>query len=209
MRTIRQRLTYANVMATLALFVALGGVGYAAVHLPKNSVGTKQLKKGAVSGAKVKKHTLTGRNINLAKLGTVPSARTASELTAPEALHVVGSPGEPSFLDGTVTRPPEKGVSFHPVGFYKDHEGIVHLEGLANVGAGADPIEGLLFSLPPGYRPGQGISLVFPNVEEEESISILGTGVSAGGKDLSGDVYATAGKGTIASLSGITFRPES
>jgi hypothetical protein len=49
-----RRLTYANVMATIALFVALGGASYAATQLPKNSVGTKQLKKEAVTGAKVK-----------------------------------------------------------------------------------------------------------------------------------------------------------
>ncbi len=39
LREVRSRLTYANVVASMALFVALGGVGYAAVKLPKNSVG--------------------------------------------------------------------------------------------------------------------------------------------------------------------------
>ena len=118
MRKIQERLSYANVVATLALFLALGGVGYAASQLPKNSVGTKQLKKSAVTGAKVKKQTLTGKNINLAKLGTVPSATsatTASALTALEAVHAVGAAGEPPFLDGTITRPPENGVTFPPV----------------------------------------------------------------------------------------------
>jgi hypothetical protein len=33
------------VIAFIALLVAMGGTGYAAVALPKNSVGTKQLKK--------------------------------------------------------------------------------------------------------------------------------------------------------------------
>jgi hypothetical protein len=49
------KLTYANVMATMALFLALGGVGYAATKLPKDSVGTAQLKKGAVTPAKLSK----------------------------------------------------------------------------------------------------------------------------------------------------------
>jgi hypothetical protein len=53
MKLILDRLTYANVMATVALFIALGGVGYAAIKLPKNSVGTKQLRKGAVTPAKI------------------------------------------------------------------------------------------------------------------------------------------------------------
>ena len=38
---IRKKLTYSNVIASLALFVALGGVAVAA-GLPNNSVGTKQ-----------------------------------------------------------------------------------------------------------------------------------------------------------------------
>lgn len=42
-----------NTVAYLALFVALGGSSYAAIRLPASSVGTKQLKNGAVNSAKV------------------------------------------------------------------------------------------------------------------------------------------------------------
>jgi hypothetical protein len=49
------RLSYANVMATIAVFIALGGASYAALKLPKNSVGTKQLKREAVTSAKISK----------------------------------------------------------------------------------------------------------------------------------------------------------
>lgn len=52
MHRIRGKLTYANLMATIAVFIALGGASYAAIKLPKNSVGTPQLKKGAVTPAK-------------------------------------------------------------------------------------------------------------------------------------------------------------
>jgi hypothetical protein len=55
---IRQHATYANVMATIALFLALGGTGYA-LSLPRNSVGTSQLKKNAVTGPKIKKNAIT------------------------------------------------------------------------------------------------------------------------------------------------------
>lgn len=48
------KLTYGNVIATIALFIALGGVAVAA-GLPKNSVGPKQLKRGAVTSAKIRK----------------------------------------------------------------------------------------------------------------------------------------------------------
>jgi hypothetical protein len=40
-------------MSVLAVFIALGGVGYAAIKLPKNSVGTKQIKNGAVKASKI------------------------------------------------------------------------------------------------------------------------------------------------------------
>jgi len=59
MRRLRSRVTYANVVATIALFLALGGVSYAATQLPKNSVGTKQLRKNAVNSSKVKNGSLT------------------------------------------------------------------------------------------------------------------------------------------------------
>jgi hypothetical protein len=57
------RLTYANVVASLALFAALGGVSYAAGVLPKNSVGTAQLQKKAVSRAKLKSNAVTGPKV--------------------------------------------------------------------------------------------------------------------------------------------------
>lgn len=47
------RLSYANVVATLALFIALGGTSYAAIKLPKNSVGSTQIKTGAVHTAEI------------------------------------------------------------------------------------------------------------------------------------------------------------
>ena len=52
----------AFVVACLALAVALGGTGYAAVVLPANSVGTAQLKSGAVVASKVKRHSLVAAN---------------------------------------------------------------------------------------------------------------------------------------------------
>lgn len=55
MRKAAEKLSYANVMATIAMFVALGGLGYAATQLPRNSVGAKQLKKGAVTPKKLSK----------------------------------------------------------------------------------------------------------------------------------------------------------
>jgi hypothetical protein len=59
----RARLTYANVMATIAVFIALGGASYAATQLPPSSVGTKQLKKSSVTKPKIKKNAVTGAKV--------------------------------------------------------------------------------------------------------------------------------------------------
>jgi hypothetical protein len=65
------RLTYANVIATLALFLALGGgAAFAASTLGKNSVGPKQLKRNAVTGAKVKDGSLSAGDF---KAGQLPA----------------------------------------------------------------------------------------------------------------------------------------
>jgi hypothetical protein len=64
MHRIRGKLTFSNVVASIALFIALaGGTAYAASQLEKGSVGTRQLKKEAVTPNKLSKsakQTLTG-----------------------------------------------------------------------------------------------------------------------------------------------------
>jgi hypothetical protein len=60
---LRGRLTYANVMATIALFVALGGTSVAAVSLKRNSVGSAQIKNGSVVSADVQNNSLSGNDI--------------------------------------------------------------------------------------------------------------------------------------------------
>lgn len=48
MRHLTDKLSYANIVASLALFISLGGASYAAVTLPANSVGAKQLQPRSV-----------------------------------------------------------------------------------------------------------------------------------------------------------------
>jgi hypothetical protein len=62
MKVLRRQSSPAFVVACLALAIALGGTGYAAVVLPANSVGTKQLKNGAVVASKIKPHSLVAAN---------------------------------------------------------------------------------------------------------------------------------------------------
>jgi hypothetical protein len=91
LKQIRSRLTYANVMSSIAVFLVLGGAtAFAASHLARNSVGSAQLKRNAVTAAKIKRNavtaakikngTITGAKVNTSTLGTVPSATTASSL---------------------------------------------------------------------------------------------------------------------------------
>ena len=100
MKQLRKRLTYANVMSSIAVFLVLGGgAALAANQLGKNSVGSRQLKKNAVTSAKIKKNAVTtakirnravtGAKINVGTLGTVPSAARAE--TAGNANTVGGS----------------------------------------------------------------------------------------------------------------------
>ncbi len=71
-----RRPSAATLIATVALFVALGGTGYAAFNLPKGSVGTKQLKNNAVTSSKIKNGAVTASKINASGLA-VPNASHA------------------------------------------------------------------------------------------------------------------------------------
>lgn len=60
MKSFRKHLTYSNVMASIAVFLVLGGgAAFAAGKLGKNTVGSKQLKKNAVTAAKLKDGSVT------------------------------------------------------------------------------------------------------------------------------------------------------
>lgn len=72
MKSIRKRLTYANVMSSIAVFLVLGGAAFAATQLPKNSVGTKQLKNNAVNSAKVKDGSLLSADFAAGQLPAGP-----------------------------------------------------------------------------------------------------------------------------------------
>ena len=61
---IRSRLTFANVIAMLALCLSLGGVSYAATALPRGSVGTHELARKAVTGPKLAARSVHKRNLS-------------------------------------------------------------------------------------------------------------------------------------------------
>jgi hypothetical protein len=97
MNQVRKRLTYANVMSSIAVFLILGGataiaaLGKKTVGTPqlkanavttakikRNAVTAKKIKKNAITTAKIKNAAVTGAKVKLSSLGTVPSAQTAN-----------------------------------------------------------------------------------------------------------------------------------
>lgn len=100
----------AMVVAIIALIAALSGSAYAA--LGKNSVGSRQLKaksvttgkiaNNAVNGAKVANGSLTGEDINLSALGTVPAATEANHAKDADTLggHSASCPSGTTLIRG-------------------------------------------------------------------------------------------------------------
>jgi len=83
------RIRYADVVATLALVMASGGTAYAATALPRNSVGTPQLKAEAVTAAKVHDRAVTGPKLK-------PDAVTSDKVAD-------GAVGTDQLADGSIT----------------------------------------------------------------------------------------------------------
>ncbi len=189
-----------------ALFVALGTGAYAAITIPANSVGTPQLKAGAVVDSKIRDATITGAKIRLGTLGTVPSSGTAGRATVADNANRLG--GFPSYNYALNTQPSFIGASLLPgysnfgngyasVSYMKDTLGFVHLHGTMNCESGPS----VAFTLPAGYRPAQWL------------LTSLGTAPpgSSGRTDVApnGNVWiTTTSDTTLCGVDGITFKAE-
>jgi hypothetical protein len=105
----------AMVVAIIALIMATAGSAFAvkkSVELPPNSVGSKQLKPKAVTTGKIANnsiksaniadHSLTGQDINLSHLGTVPSATDAAQTGDAGTItgHSAACPGGTTLIRG-------------------------------------------------------------------------------------------------------------
>ena len=72
---LRRRLTYANVIATIALFAALGGTSYG---VATGFIDSREIKNGTIRTADVRNNDLRGADIRESSLATVPSAAAAA-----------------------------------------------------------------------------------------------------------------------------------
>jgi hypothetical protein len=76
---LRDKLTYSNVMATAAVFVALGGTSYAAIKLPRDSVGAKQLKPESVGASELRPRAVSSSEVRNGSLGIEDLGRSTRE----------------------------------------------------------------------------------------------------------------------------------
>jgi hypothetical protein len=212
----------AMAVALLALFVAMGGTGYAALNLPKNSVGAKQIKKNAVTGVKLKKnavtgtkvkdHSLTGADISAGTLGKTPSTANADHATAADQAAPRGPAG--GALTGNYPSPglaaPENWHEINAPGEPTFQNGWANEDPATETTAAfyKDPydvihLKGLItpvndltvFTLPPGYRPAHDV------------IEMVARGGGSGQVIIRSSGAVDWGSGTgFESLDGVTFR---
>jgi hypothetical protein len=175
-KSLTRRPSPALVVSIVALVVAMGGTAYAGFSVPKNSVGTKQLKSGAVTTGKIKNGAVTESKINTSGLtvpnalfaknaGTAGSATSATTATnAGNASDLGGVPAsgyatvaQPAFTDASLDSGyANYGEGYADVAYEKDTLGFVHLIGEATCPTG----ENDAFTLPAADAPAEAEELV-------------------------------------------------
>ncbi len=138
MRRIRDHLTYANVMATIAVFLVLGG-GSAVALSGSNTVQSDDLGPGA----------------------QVKAPDIAANAVAAGPWRQVGSASQPAFHQTTDCKWKNYDQVHSSAAFVRDATGFVHLKGTVTATdltslsscSSSNPTNQLIFVLPPGYRP--------------------------------------------------------
>ena len=151
MRRIRERLDYASVTATLALFLALGGTSYA-LTLPRNSVGAQQIRSKAVGASELRTGSVRSSEVRDRSLGVRDLSRPA-RASLRGATGPVGPAGPPGvayraavdatgdLLRGNARSSLTRGPSGRLIGFDTSVAECISTATLANVD-GAEPPPG-------------------------------------------------------------------
>lgn len=224
---LRAALTYSNTISTIALFFALGGGLAWALEL--DSVFSKHIVDGQVRAPDI------GRD-QVGSVAIADGAVGASDLAPVEPRRFVGQVTPPEFGSGGEgdcewRNLGAAGSPTDPIAFYKDPLGIVHLEGTAqafdgpggdkacNPSSAGDAFDGIVFTLPPGYRP--ATVDIFPaggihQLVDGETIIVAGVAETPIGSPAAGvtlppgaiaaPLVTTPGNRPTAVLNGITFR---
>ena len=80
------RLSYSNAVATLALFIALGGTSYAAVELDKDSVGAEHIKRSAVRSSEIRNGSVGAQDLSRDLRRNVPTSKKAFAAAVEESM---------------------------------------------------------------------------------------------------------------------------
>jgi hypothetical protein len=199
------RISPASCVAMVALFVALGGVSYAAV----GQIGTKDIKNGAVTKVKIKKDAVTGAKVKESSLGIVPNAAKLDG-KAPSAFESKGfaSPSTnlanlPSSTNTTVA------TQSLPAGTY-----LVLARGGLNNNGGSNAAAGEECSLSAGngsqtIQFGALAKNGQPGDREEFSLQVIATLDSPGAASLSCDMSGSweSGNVTDPSVVAVSLQP--
>ena len=200
LRRFRPRLTFANVVSVIALFVALGGGAYAAFHLPKNSVTSRNIKNGQVKTPDLASGAVNGGKIaqNSVASGQIVNGQVQSSDLAKPDFQSAGLVNDPASSCAGITDQWANEAADGTVGYYRDVQGRVYLEGVAE--RCGNPASGnTIFVLPAGLKsidPFTG----FPIIDISGAPKALAI-------DSSGDVsIGSSVAGQRFSLDGVSFR---
>jgi hypothetical protein len=172
----------AMVVAIIALVFSVAGTGVASVAVIR-SLSKKE-----------KKQTSRIADREVKKLAPTLTVGTAKALTPPEDFHNIGTQGNPLFESGCTNLPGQD-----PLGYFKDHDGVVHLRG----GWGTCAPSAVVFHLPPGYRVAPGTEKVFALAGNSSGakLVLVGAGIAPG---YDGAVYCETGNCVV---DGVTYVP--
>jgi hypothetical protein len=126
-RRLRSGLTYANVTATIALFVALGGSSYAALKLPRNSVGATEIRSGAVGSSEIHNRSVRLSDISVSARSSLaghagPMGPQGPAGAAAVKYFAVATSGG-RFVRGNATNGGREGIGSFSVGFAESVSG--------------------------------------------------------------------------------------
>jgi hypothetical protein len=139
----------ALVISLIALFVAMGGTGYAALK-----VSGKNVKNRSLTGKDIKRNSLGRNEVKESSLGKVSTARSADTAASAGSLggraaSSFAPAGTPPLRPLQLLTPWEQVAGYSPVGFWEEPLGTIHLQGVIS----GDLIGTTMFVLPPGARP--------------------------------------------------------